>query len=64
MLILRVAEGKAWRRDTVQPTVSEIRFPSGCGDTEGAVMDGSETGIRFEALPGASATESARNDQV
>lgn len=64
MLILHVAEGKAWRKDADQPPVSELRFPSGWGDTLNSGMDGSEAGVHLEVLPGASAAELAKNDHV
>ena len=63
MLILYVAEGQAWQKDTVQPPVSELMFPSRYGDTSGSGMDGSVTGTQLEASPDASTAES-KNDNV
>ena len=64
MLILHVAEGKAWQKDTIQPPVSAMRFPPGCGDPSGSGIDGSEAEIHLEALPGTTAADSAKNDNV
>ncbi|KAF8444031.1 hypothetical protein L210DRAFT_864785 [Boletus edulis BED1] len=68
MLILRVAAGRAWREETIQPLQSMVMFAPDPRDTSGlGNSEGMGSAVHLESLPGASPSltqESGEDDKV